>query len=472
LPALAYLPGEGGIFAPVRAVSDRTVEWLHTKKGWQYENKVEFNYKWGGVALLIEPEEQSGEVNYHKNRRKEIRESLRYPVAIAGFLLCLGFFGILAFQHATPVDWKVYLLIGTKLAGLVISSLLVWYSIDDTNPFLSKICQLNRKTNCKNILSSKAAKLFVWLSWTEIGFFYFGGGLLTLLFSALVQSSSTLQYLLILNCLAIPYTIYSIYYQAFVAREWCPLCTLVQLLLWAELITGLQLWTPTTLQLSLKTAGILGFSFSITPLIWLVVKLPLQKARQVLWLRKELNKVKFSRHYLQGLLSQTRVLPPIFEGMKVVTIGNPDAEQSLIVVSNPTCESCARQHQEIEALIASTPNIKCQFILVANNAPNDAAGIVARKILSMSPLQMTEALHNWFNDTNLTRWLKKNEVSEDVTEGEKQLDLHIRWCELAGVTSAPFIFFNEIELPRMYTIPELERLSKSFVEYGFEHQII
>lgn len=51
LPAIAYVDIDGGIFAPIRAISERTVEWLHTKKGWQYESKDEFSAKWNGGGI-------------------------------------------------------------------------------------------------------------------------------------------------------------------------------------------------------------------------------------------------------------------------------------------------------------------------------------------------------------------------------------------------------------------------------------
>ena len=66
-------------------------------------------------------------------------------------------------------------------AGVIVTSLLLWYEIDSNNPLLHKVCTGIVKGNCDAILSGKQSKLFSWLSWSEIGFFYFAGGLLTLL---------------------------------------------------------------------------------------------------------------------------------------------------------------------------------------------------------------------------------------------------------------------------------------------------
>jgi ABC-type bacteriocin/lantibiotic exporter with double-glycine peptidase domain len=68
LPALVYLHIEGGLFAPVRAIGG-SVEWWHNKRGWQKDSLARFSQQWSGVALLIEPTEQSGESSYAKSRK-------------------------------------------------------------------------------------------------------------------------------------------------------------------------------------------------------------------------------------------------------------------------------------------------------------------------------------------------------------------------------------------------------------------
>lgn len=180
LPALAYLSSEGGFFAPVRATAADAVEWWHNKRGWQKDSLVQFNQKWNGVMLLVEPTERSGETDYVKSRKKQLVESLRLPFAALSLLICLSIW--VSGQQVLPASAPLYYsLLLLKLAGLLVSGLLVWYSQDANNAFLRSICQLNSRTNCSAVLHTSAAQLFSWLSWAEIGLFYFGGGLLTLL---------------------------------------------------------------------------------------------------------------------------------------------------------------------------------------------------------------------------------------------------------------------------------------------------
>lgn len=147
LPALAQLQVDGGVFAPVRKVGS-TVEWLHTQRGWQSESYNDFVHKWTGVALLIEPNATSGEREYAQNRRREWIDSLRIPFIVSVIMVCLGvvLWSLLQkFPLASHLSY--YGLLATKLAGTIVSGMLVWYGIDSQNSFLQKVCQINRHSN-------------------------------------------------------------------------------------------------------------------------------------------------------------------------------------------------------------------------------------------------------------------------------------------------------------------------------------
>jgi len=140
--------------------------------------------------------------------------------------------------YFTNLSWQIILLTLFKTAGLITSILLLIQSIDSNNPLVQVLCQGGGKTDCNAILSSKAAKvpipiaIGIELTWSEVGFFYFAGTWLLLLFGG--GSPAIWQALALLNFISLPYTVYSIYYQARVAKQWCVLCCTVQALLWLE----------------------------------------------------------------------------------------------------------------------------------------------------------------------------------------------------------------------------------------------
>ncbi|TAE36373.1 MAG: peptidase C39 bacteriocin processing [Runella slithyformis] len=471
LPAVAYLTVNGGIFAPVRSVG-QMVEWFDTNRGWQKEAWNDFVTKWDGVMLLVAPDQQSGEADYAVQKRKQLIENLRVPFVIGSLVLLVGalFYGLLQ-----KVDFATsglyYSLLLTKTIGTIISGLLVWHGIDSQNSFLQSVCKLNDTTNCNNILSSPAAKLFDWLSWSEVGLFYFGGGLIYLLSSPLTPDGGTQETFLSplrgLGALALPYTFWSVWYQWRVARQWCVLCLGIQVLLWVEFLIS----SPQTPEGGFNTVfkapfGGLG-AFLILPVLWALLKPYFQRAMPYEPLLREFQKLKFDPIYLEGLLNKQRNLPPIFDGMEVIEMGNPEAEHTLILVSNPTCAACRRNHLALEKLLQTTNNLKCQVILAAN--PQDEAGKVALQILSLPPHLMATALHSWFEreGQQWKQWRKQNDGNPEDPAAVQQLRMHLYWVQMAGINAAPKVFLNAVELPPFYNMAELPKLMAVFSNEGF-----
>lgn len=107
-------------------------------------------------------------------------------------------------------------------------------------------------------------------------------------------------------------------------------------------------------------------------------------------------------------------------------------------------------------------DVKCQIILAATNRPGDAGAFVIHRVLSQSVGEALDALHDWYTTLRVENWLKKMPLGEATEGGMTQLGLHRQWCELAGVSATPTIFFNGIEIPRHYTISESKQLLKFF----------
>jgi uncharacterized membrane protein/protein-disulfide isomerase len=465
LPALAYLSSEGGFFAPVRATAADAVEWWHDKRGWQKDSLAQFNQKWNGVTLLIEPTERSGEADYAKSRKKELTENLRLPFVALSLLACLSVW--VGTYHVPPASAALYYsLLLPKVGGLLVSGLLVWYSLDANNPFLRSICQLSARTNCSTVLNTSAAQLFSWLSWAEVGLFYFGGGLLTLLLFR-TNPAAVFPLLFGLTIAALPYTFWSVYYQWRRAQQWCVLCLTVQGLLWLEfgVLLYYQRHFSWSLNFGIPEVSRLVTCFLLLPALWALLKPTWSKALRADGLQQSLQKIKFNEGYLESLSRRARTLPPIFKGMQVPTLGDAEALHTLIVVTNPTCTLCARVHLEVEALMTELEDVHCQFIIAVEHRHGDVGAAVARRVLSQPHEKMSLVLHQWYVMPQLENWLRETTDATIEEGGTTQVELHQRWCELAGVDTTPSIFFDGVELQRHYAIDELKKLIKFFKKH-------
>jgi len=232
-PFIAYLRGQR--FVTVTNVGEDTITFLDMDNQEQTYSKEDFLNRWKEVVLLAEATEESGETNYKIIRRKETWHTLRIPLAFLG-LFCLGWvqIGSMIVQQSSYLLYYISVML-LQFAGMILTGLLLWYEYDKQNTLLQKVCSMGKKTNCQSVLSSKAAKVIGNITWSDIGFVYFTGGYLYLL----ITGTDFLPFITILNLVALPYIIFSVYYQARVARQWCTFCLSVQAVLVLEFVAAL-----------------------------------------------------------------------------------------------------------------------------------------------------------------------------------------------------------------------------------------
>ena len=337
--------------------------------------------------------------------------------------------------------------------------MLLWQSIDKNNPFINNLCQAGGKANCNAILSSNAAQVASWLSWSEVGFFYFVGG-----FVALLINPNSMFILWGIGAIALFYTFWSIYYQAFVAKQWCTLCLSIQMLFIVEFLLNIQFLSEFDLNFSKLNydnfiALLVGVSVAI--LFWIFLKPILQKSQQVAPLKNDLKRFKNNPNLFLSLLQKQAEMPFVPTNMHTINFGNPNAEHTLTMVTNTFCQPCAKTHKIIEGLLESNENMKCQVIFLASNMPDDKRGIVAKLILSLPTHQQAEALHQWYEneERSIEKWQKQLGVIENKNT-ESTISQHQIWCETAKIEATPTLFLDGYKMPELYRIGDLKGVLK------------
>lgn len=462
MPCIAPLITEGGIFALVNSVKDNIVEWWHYEKGIQRDSIDLFVSKWQGVVLLAQASESLEEENYRIYRKQEIIKligNISLGIGVLGSII-LGI--ILSLQVNFYSDFLPFLLI-MKFLGICVSILLLWYLLDKKNLFLKSICQINKTTNCNSILNSKAASIGNIVSWSEIGFFYFGGSFLALIVGA--SSKELFSIVAIVNLSALPYTIYSVYYQAIIAKKWCLLCLSVQLLLWIEFALfygGNLLFFPQAIDINNVLKLVFCFIFPVVS--WYILKPILTLALQTDVLTKTLKTFQNNLTIFKQLLSDQRAVNAPSDNLKVIEYGNPDAPNVIIVVTNPYCEACSKKHLIIKKIVDENKgSVKSQTIFFGTNDPEDIRGEVIRHFYSLEENKRHEALDSWFaqEERSYDIWRLTHPVNID--EGSFQIvKSHFQWCMRAKIKQTPTIFINNHLLPDVYKIEDFSRIASYF----------
>ncbi|QHV94036.1 vitamin K epoxide reductase family protein [Spirosoma endbachense] len=452
VPFVAHLRKNGGWYVLVTALTGNRITYSDNTQGRKSDILTDFEKNWSGIVLLAETNEQSGESDYIAHRKREVLNELRGPFAMVGSLLIFFVIILSVAKDLKTTDW---FLLATKATGLLLSGLLVAKQLGSKNALTDRLCSINAKTNCDDVLNSPAAKLWGWLSWTDVGLLYFAGGLLAVLLVSVQPQLRSLLYWLAL--LALPYTVFSVYYQGFILQNWCSLCLSVQGLLLMEGILAIRQLTvlPSDVQPYLLAL----VAFLLPTLVWVVLKMLLATLPKSRREHEELMRLKRNPDLFRALLLQQPEMPPIPHDLSPIILGNPEAEHTITMVTNPYCGPCGRTHMELEQLIQQNQNVKANIIFTSDGSDGPAMQMAVHT-LALAKESKSHALTNWYEqpDKKFGIWAKKYPVIADKTNWQEIANQHHKWCRLADIKFTPTLFVDGYLIPEQYVLDKLRWL--------------
>ena len=448
-PFIAHFDKHGEQFVLISSIYNDKVR-CSNEKGTYSISSSEFLDKWDGILLYAEKDLQSGEPNYKRALFKSWLQKAGIP-----FLLLILLGGIFNSIDYISINWTYTTLLGIKFAGIFVSILLLIHSVNANNPLIQNLCSLGKRNNCNAILKSSAAKISSSLSWSEIGMFYFTGTFICLLLAP--DSISILSWLSI-GCL--PYTIYSIGYQLKV-KNLCVLCCTVQLLLWME--ASIFIYRGNfQLELIHFDFGTIILCFLFPIATWIFIKPFIVKAEQVEPLKLQLKKFKYNSEVFNQLLTAQSHYS-VSDDLMPVTLGNPNAQTTITMVSNPYCEPCASTHKTLEDWLSFRDDIQLKIIFATANHDEEDRTKVAKHVIALSLLSdkniVKDALNKWYsqNIKKYEHWAEEYPVDVDDNMDvlmKRQKD----WCEKTEVNFTPTILINGYKLVDLYNLDDIKYL--------------
>lgn len=456
LPFIAHLSSNNGEFVVVDAMSTTGVS-LHNEHWNSHSMSLdEFIKLFSGAVLIAQFEPDAGEINFKEKMRTQTLEKLKYPFLIA-FSSIIVLSAVLQYSELINIiTWQLGVLVFIKSAGLITSILLLIHSIDAGNSLTKRLCS-GEITNCSDILTSKAAKITSFLSWSEVGLFYYVGTWITLLFNS--DSVSTMQMLIIINILCLPYTFYSIYYQWRIAKQWCVLCSIIQALLWLEFCFSLSLLSrPFNIPLSHEIVNLV-IAFAIPIFAWAFIKPLITRYITVESLNQKLKDFKYNSTLFQKVLTAQDKYPLLNENESII-LGNVEAENIITIVSSPTCEPCSEAHKVLNEWLLQKDSFKLQLVFSVANEDSDTSTKVARhlhKLKETNESLLSDAVHEWFERKykNVESWMGAYPCDEDINS-TAAIEKHKSWCRHAKVQSTPTVFINGFQLPSPWELEDIK----------------
>jgi uncharacterized membrane protein len=136
-----------------------------------------------------------------------------------------------------------------------------------TQKLSDKICGFSSGVDCDSVLSSDVSRIFGNINLADIGIIYFTS---TLIYLSGVTAINQLWLLGAVSAVSIIFPVYSIYYQVFRLKKWCPFCMIVQATLIAEFI----ILFPILGSISISFVDVLNIAvyFSMITAVWILYK--------------------------------------------------------------------------------------------------------------------------------------------------------------------------------------------------------
>ncbi|MEO8768474.1 MAG: vitamin K epoxide reductase family protein [Ferruginibacter sp.] len=427
-------------------------------------NTAVFLKDFKGIVFSAEKNNKSGEKNYKQNLAAEKKAHIKKTALITTSVFLLIFIlGQFINSLAGPLIPAV-LLTATKLCGLAITSLILIYHSNKDSGLLQNICTAGKQVNCDAVLNSNASKIFG-ITWAEAGFFYFAATIIFLLFPG-IAFTAKLPWLSIANTLVAPYILFSIYYQWRVVKQWCPLCLTVQAILALELLWALfNFWTRKPFEFYETPIPLLSIAFSIAlPLvIFYSLKPFIVKARSEEIYRPAYKRLLYNPAVFSSLHEQQVAIAETGDWKNVgITIGNPQAKNTITQVCNPYCGFCAKAHPMMEEIMKRNTDINLKMIFTARNTEADKGAKIVKHFLALASkgnLQQTEkGIQDWYMaaEKDYEAFAGKYPMNGELKLQEDKMEAMEKWCKSVDITHTPTVFFNGKRLPDSYTMDELK----------------
>ena len=434
----------------------------------------QFIQSWSGVILLAETTSESGEPDYNKHRKRNLlifaQQSL---LALAGILILgLAYVSLLGEHTGSPIHVSgITSLLFVNFIGIYVCYLLVLKQMHIQSRYADKICTLFSKSDCNNVLESDAARLWGVFGWSEIGLGYFAANIVILLFLP-----HLMPYLAIINILALPYTVWSVWYQKVKARQWCPLCLIVQFLIWTIFILNLTFGQIDATLFSFHSPLFTVFCIYIISVFTFNLLLPkLSEGNQVEQLRQEINSIKANEELFKTLLLQQ----PFYEVSKTdsqILFGNPDAKLRITIMTNPFCNPCARMHARVDKLLRRgepvysfnrETHICIQYIFSAFNENLEYANRYFTAIYLEKGREAAWKLYSdWFEKGKALKEAFFTDLQLGMTDPaiEVEFQKHEAWKAKTQLRATPTILVNGYKLPENYKIEDLRYFTDSDID--------
>ncbi|WP_299519436.1 vitamin K epoxide reductase family protein [Winogradskyella sp.] len=422
-------------------------------------SQSEFLNQFTGILLAVEKDNTA---------KSKSSEPTLNPNIIKGLTVgaLLVFAVMLALSQPNIIDLSFLCL---SILGIYISISILKQEQGESNILGNAFCSNpSEKKSCDAILKSKASTIYKNLKLSDLSVIYFTG--LALAISFLTLSNRTIFIPKLISLIALPITIYSIYFQSMVMKKWCFLCLSILAVMWCQaFITAFNFQSSYSIQAIL----IAILAFSLTAILWLVGSKLLKDNKALKKVKVSYHKLKRNFELLSAKLDTSKTINTYIKFTEEIIFGNNNSKLNIVFITNPLCGHCKPVHKTIEQILNTYPKsakLTVRFNINPTNPGNTAVKIALRllEIYNIEGIETClEAMHEIYGDSKPDDWLDEwNECSRPKMY-LPILENQYNWCSQHSINFTPEILISGKAYPKMfdrndliYFIENLEELSE------------
>ncbi len=354
-----------------------------------------------------------------------------------------------------------------KAGGIALCILLIMSQMGNKNRLVQDVCGFSPATSCDDVTESPAGTLFGWLHMSELGAFYFAGGFLTITLAQFsLWADAVICFLIVLNFLTLPYTVFSVYYQWKVVERWCPLCLGVIVLFWVEFLIFVLTYSIETPRITDTEIGIILWGFLTPMILWAGFKRELELSRETPGLKTALAKFKSDSEIFSFLLNQEEAAgTEVLKGD--IVLGAPKAKMSITMIAGPFCGYCYSAYMELEKVINEFEEDARVIIRILDMTKRD----VSRHLVAIGisgEKEARDAIREWYSHKHKDpgAWIKRFPLDNppDHESVETQMDEIAKWCKENNIMGTPTFIVNGQRMPRVYQISDVKFYLRALFE--------
>ncbi|CAL2076103.1 vitamin K epoxide reductase family protein [Tenacibaculum sp. 190524A02b] len=417
---------------------------LKTNNKEEKHTEGEFIAAFTGILLGVEEPEEDTVIT------KKVNNNLAYVVfGITAVLL-----GFSLFQSTSSILPVFHILL--SVLGLVISVAIVKQELGLQTAIGNAFCSgTDDKKDCNAVLTSKGAELFKGYKLSDLSILFFTTMAISSFF---LINSPELVYTI--SLLALPITLYSIYYQYKVVKKWCALCLSIVGVLWLQ--AGITFFADSYVSNFISNDWLIfGIVTAVVWLAWYYIK-PLVSENKTLK-KQHIENIRFKRNFaiFNSLLQKSPQVNTYIEKDESIIFGNPKATMEIVLVTNPFCGHCKPVHKQIHTLLelyGETVKVKVRFNVGLDDTESELVKITS-SLLSIYKTQgeqvCLEAMDEIYGDTEVDTWLAKWENSAEKETSINELKKQQTWCTNYAINFTPEILINGRSYPKEYDRADL-----------------